>query len=64
MKVVKKDGEYIIYQKRNGRHAVKNRKGKTLVQGDDKAQILLAAGLIAQPKPKAEAPAEEAPAEA
>lgn len=66
MKVVKKTSEYTIYVKGNGRHAVKNAAG--YVNGEEKAKILLAEGLIklTAPKPAEEAPAEEeaAPAEA
>ena len=63
MKEVKTVGEYTIYQKTSGRHAVKGA-DKKYINGDDKAKILLDAGLIeiAQPKP-AEQPSEEAAAE-
>jgi hypothetical protein len=62
MKVVKKTDEYVIFEKRNKRHAVKSLSSKTFVNGDDKVKVLLEAGLIKLPEPKA-APAEEAPAE-
>ncbi|MEM8594386.1 MAG: hypothetical protein AAGF06_06170 [Pseudomonadota bacterium] len=68
MKVVKKTDEYTVLQKRSERYAVKDAKGK-LINGEEKAKILLAEGLIKltepAPKPVAEvAPAEEeAPAE-
>lgn len=64
MKEVKTVGEYTIYQKTSGRHAVKGADSK-YINGDDKAKILLDAGLIeiTQPKP-AEAPAEESTEEA
>jgi predicted transcriptional regulator len=64
MKEVKKTSEYTIYQKRNGRHAVKGSNG--YVNGEEKAKILLAEGLIklTEPRPVEEAPAEEAEAEA
>lgn len=59
MKVVKKTSEYTIYAKRNGRHAVKGAAG--FINGEEKAKILLAEGLIklTEPKPVEEAPAEE-----
>ena len=62
MKEVKKTSEYTIYQKRNGRHAVKGSNG--YVNGEEKAKILLAEGLIklTEPRPVEEAPAEEAEA--
>ncbi|MEO5342656.1 MAG: hypothetical protein H7842_04850 [Gammaproteobacteria bacterium SHHR-1] len=62
MKVVKKTDEYVIYLKRNQRHAVKALANKKFVNGEEKTQILLDAGLITPPKTKAPA-AEEAPAE-
>jgi hypothetical protein len=60
MKVVKKSSEYTIYVKRNGRHAVQGAAG--YINGEEKAKILAAEGLIklAEPKPQEEAPAEEA----
>jgi hypothetical protein len=63
MKVVKKSSEYTIYVKRNGRHAVKGAAG--YINGEEKAKILVAEGLIklSEPKPQEEAPAEEAAAE-
>jgi hypothetical protein len=65
MKLVKKTSEYTIYQKRSGRYAVQGGKRK-MINGEDKAKILLAEGLIKlpEPKPKQEAPAEEPAAEA
>ena len=59
MKLVKKTSEYAIYTKRNGRHAVKAASG--FVNGDEKAKILAAEGLItlAEPKPAEEAAGEE-----
>ena len=72
MKEIKTSGEYKIYEKRSGRHAVKD-KNKQYVNGDEKAKILSDAGLITIPEPKPqpveeessadEAPAEEAAAE-
>jgi hypothetical protein len=60
MKLVKKTDEYSIFQRRDNRYAVKNA-DKQPVNGEEKAKILLAEGLItlAAPAP-AEAPAEEA----
>ncbi len=61
MKVVKKTDEYTILMRRDNRHAVVTAKGKP-VNGDEKAKILAAEGLIKLPEPKEE-PVEEAPAE-
>ena len=61
MKCLKKTNEYRIYKRNDGRHAVTTIKGKP-INGDDKAAILLAEGLITAPLVKAE-PKEEAPAE-
>ena len=58
MKVVKKTDEYAILQRRDNRYAVVN-KDKRPINGEDKAKILSAEGLIKIPEPKA-APAEEA----
>jgi hypothetical protein len=60
MEEVKQTGTHRIYKKRSGRHAVQDMKTKQWVNGDDKAAILRAEGLI-QP-PKAKAPEPEAPA--
>ncbi len=64
MKLVKKTSEYTVYQKRSGRYAVQGGKHK-MINGEEKAKILLAEGLIklTEPKPKEEAPAEEPAAE-
>lgn len=59
MKEIKRTKEHRIYQKRSGRHAVTDAR-KRPVNGDDKAAILLAEGLIPEPKQKSAAPAEEA----
>jgi hypothetical protein len=58
MKVVKKTDEYAILQRRDNRYAVVN-KDKRPINGEDKAKILSAEGLIKIPEPKA-APVEEA----
>jgi hypothetical protein len=58
MNIVKKTNEYIIYQKRSNRYAVKDA-NKRWLNGDDKIKILLAENLIKAPAPKAkEQPAE------
>ena len=67
MKVVKKTAEYSIYQKRNGRYAVKDANKKWL-NAEEKIKVLVEAGLVKVviPAPVAEAEpeaAEEAPAE-
>lgn len=63
MKVVKRTADYTVYQKRSERYAVKGA-DKAYINGDEKAKILLAEGLIkvVLPQPKAEEP--EAPEEA
>ena len=61
MKEVQASGDYVIYEKRSGRYAVKGG-DKKYVNGDEKAKILADAGLVTIPEPKA-SPAEEAPAE-
>lgn len=64
MKLVKKTDSHKIYQRRDERYAVETLKGKP-VNGEEKAQILLAEGLIklTEPKPE-EAPAAETAEEA
>jgi hypothetical protein len=61
--LVKKTATHKIYKRKDGRYAVTTLKGAA-VNGDDKAAVLLAEGLIqlAQPAP-AEPEVEEAPAE-
>jgi len=56
MEEVKKTDTHRIYKKRSGRHAVQDMKTKQWVNGDDKAAILRAEGLIEPPKQKAPAP--------
>jgi hypothetical protein len=68
MKLVKKTDEYSIYQRGDGRYAVKD-SNKRPVNGDEKVRILLAEDLIkvtapAAPEEPAEEPAEEAAEEA
>jgi hypothetical protein len=76
MKVVLRNDEYTIYQRRDGRYAVEGA-DKKAINGDEKVAILVANDLIkaalpAAPEPEpveeaaeeaAEAPAEEAPVE-
>jgi hypothetical protein len=57
MEQVKKTDTHRIYKKRSGRHAVQDMKTKKWVNGDDKAALLLAEGLIEPPKTKAPEPA-------
>lgn len=61
MTLVKKQGEHRIYKRGDNRYAVKNAAGAA-VNGDEKVAVLLAAGLVTAPTPKAPAaePAEEA----
>jgi hypothetical protein len=65
MELVKKVGDNTIYKKRSGRFGVQAKNNKW-INGEDKAAVLLAAGLIkvskAQAKPVEAAPVEEAPA--
>lgn len=65
MKTVKHTDSYSIYQKRNGRYAVRG-EGRKWVNADEKVKILLAEGLITLPesKPAEPEPAEEADTEA
>lgn len=61
MSIVKKTDTHVIYQRRDGRYAVKTTKGAP-VNGDDKVAILQAEGYLKAPEPKPEEPAEEAEA--
>lgn len=58
MKVVKRSDEYTIFERRDGRHAVRNAQ-RQWVNGDDKTAILSAEGLIKAPPVKAPEPAGE-----
>lgn len=63
MKLVKKTASHTVYQRRDGRYAVRAANGP--VNGEEKVRILIAEGLLSAPaskQPEAEAPAEEAPA--
>ncbi len=64
MKKVQQAGDYSIYQKRSGRYAVQD-KEKNWVNADEKAKILLEAGLIkvSEPKPAPKEEPEEAATE-
>ncbi len=62
MKLIKKTAEYRIYQRRDDRYAVENAERKP-VNGDEKAAILLAEGLITAPAPKQPEPEEPEAAE-
>jgi hypothetical protein len=64
MEQVKKTDKNLIFKKKSGRYAVKDTNTKKWINGDAKAEILLAEGLIefAEPKPPAASDAtEEAP---
>ena len=61
MKQVKKAAEYSVFQRRDGRYAVRGKNGQW-INGDDKVEILYAESLLTRPEPKPveeEAPAEE-----
>lgn len=62
MKEVQTSGDYVIFEKRSGRYAVKG-SDKKYVNGDEKAKVLADAGLVTIPEPKAAPVEEEAPAE-
>ncbi len=64
MKKVTSTDEYTIFQRRDGRYAVKDNKGAA-VNGDDKVKVLLEQGLVKAPAPKEPEPepVEEAAAE-
>jgi hypothetical protein len=59
MKRVKITSDHRIFQKRSGRYAVQD-KNKRFVHGDDKTKVLLEAGLVTVPEPKAKAEEAEA----
>ncbi len=65
MKTVTKTADYTIFQKKSGRYAVLG-SDKKYINGDDKARILVEAGLVKVAVPAKEEPVEEvaeAPAE-
>lgn len=59
MKLAHRTDTHTIYQKRSGRYAVKDA-ARRWVNGEEKAQVLLATGLITQSEPRPAPPAEEA----
>ena len=61
MKLVQKSEGNKIFQRKDGRYAVKSSKGSS-VNGEEKIAILAAAGLVSKPEPKPE-PVEEVAAE-
>lgn len=61
MKVVKKTAEYTVFQRRDGRHAV--RADGKWVNGEAKVEILYKEELLKKPEPKAEPEPEAAEAE-
>lgn len=63
MKLVKKTNSHSIYQRRDGRYAVKDAKSQN-INGEDKVRILVSEGLLKAALPKAEEPAETAAEEA
>lgn len=58
MKVVKNTAEYTIFQRRDGRHAV--RAANKWINGDEKVEILYKEELLKKPEPKAKEATEEA----
>ena len=62
MKVVKKTDEYAILKRRDNRFAVVDN-NKRPINGEDKAKILSAKGMIKIPEPKAAPVEEEVPAD-
>lgn len=62
VKKIQQAGDYSIFQKRSGRHAVQD-KNKNWVNAEEKAKILLEAGLIKVATPKPPEP-EQAPEQA
>lgn len=59
MKLIKRTGSHAIYQRRDGRYAVRSNRNKA-VNGDEKVQVLLAEGLLTAAVAKAAEPAAEA----
>jgi len=60
MKLIKKTGDYSIFQRGDDRYAVKDA-DKKAVNGEEKVKILLAEGLISVTQPSAPAEPEETP---
>ena len=65
MEQIKKSDKHLIFKKGSGRYAVKDSKTKQWINGDAKADILVAEALItrSQPKPAAPETSAETPAE-
>ena len=63
MEQIKKSDKHLIFKKSSGRYAVKDSKTKQWINGDAKADILVAEALITRSQPKPAAPEPEAPAE-
>lgn len=63
METIKTTAEHIILKKRSGRYGVKLKAGRGWLNGDDKAKVLLAEGLIKQPESKPKPAEGEAAAE-
>lgn len=53
MQQIKKTADYTIFQKTSGRYAVKGRKSKKMINGDEKLKILVDEQLVKLPDPKA-----------
>ncbi len=53
MKLLKVTKEHKIFERRDGRYAVKTRKGRP-VNAEDKTAILIQEGLVTAPEPKPE----------
>lgn len=63
MKTAKKAAEYTVFQRRDGRYAVRGKDGKW-INGDAKVEILMKEALLKKPEPKPEPePAAEETAE-
>ncbi len=58
MKQVASTDDHTVYQRRDGRYAVRD-SDKNFVNGDEKVKVLLAQGLIKAPEPKAPEPEPE-----
>jgi hypothetical protein len=63
MKLIKKQGDYRIYRRRDDRYAVKGHHDAA-VNGEEKVAVLTEAGLLSAPAPKAPEPAPAEAAEA
>ena len=64
MEQLKKSDNHLIFKKKSGRYAVKDCTTKKWINGDAKADILLAEGLITHAEPKPAAAPEETPEQA